>query len=238
MLSKALLVVKSKAALAILGVALVGGGGTVAAVAATQGHVSLPGMQQSAKTPDADATKTGDNHAHTVAIEGVLKAYDATAKTISVQTKDVATPTTVSVDATTRINGDKVSALADLTKNIGHKVEVQADKQADGTLLAWKITVQGVDNSNGQDNSHGSDNGQGDNQHPLSGTISAVNVAAGTFTLKLPDGTTKTISVSTQTRFDGSMHGLANLKANMHVTVKGTAQPDGTIAATSIEAGA
>jgi len=141
MLSKVLSVVKSKAALVVLGTALVGGG--TAAVAAAMSHQnSLTGAHAGA-TVKTDATREADgNHAHTVSIEGVLKGYNAGAGTISVQVKHGKSTTTVLVNAKTRINGEHVSSLADLAKNIGHKVEVQADNQGNGTLVAWEVTVE------------------------------------------------------------------------------------------------
>ena len=151
MLAKVLTVVKSKAALAVLGVALVGGG-TVAAFAATGHQVPFTGNHADAAAKPDTAHNAHNKHGHTVSIEGVLKSYNAGA--ISVQSKD-GTSTTITVNADTRINGDHVSALGDLAKNIGNKVEVQAEKQSNGKLVAWKVTVAGADSAtSGQDNSN------------------------------------------------------------------------------------
>ena len=80
MLSKALLVVKS-AALAILGVLVVGGGGTAVAVTATGGQVpvlsALVGHAPHAASKTPEAGTSASSHAHTVSLEGVLKGYDA-----------------------------------------------------------------------------------------------------------------------------------------------------------------
>lgn len=161
MLSKVLTVVKSKAALAVLGVVLVGGG-AAAAYAATGHQVPLTSNQGNASAKSGDNGKpdathnTHNNHGHTVSIEGVLKGYNAGAATISVESRDGNSTTTITVNAGTRINGDQASALADLARNIGHRIEVQADKQSNGKIVAWKVTVQGAtasvsvhDNSNG-----------------------------------------------------------------------------------------
>jgi hypothetical protein len=154
----------------------------------------------------------------------------------------------VAEDETT-VNGDQATSLADLTKNLNHRVQVQADQQGDNSLLAWKITVGGPANPNagngGTSGSNGDGHGAGSNggssdtgQRPLVGTVGSVDVGASSFVLKETDGTSVTVTVSGATQFLGSVHALANLKANMHVTVKGTKQADGTIAASSIQIGA
>src|SRR5215469_18881305 len=146
MLSKALLVVKSKAALAILGVLVVGGGGTAVAVTATGGNVpvlsTLVGHASHTTTKTPGAGNSASSHAHTVSLEGVLKGYIASANTISVLGNGATSATTIDVNSSTTVNGVHATALADLSKAIGKKVQVQATKQTDGTLLAWKITVE------------------------------------------------------------------------------------------------
>jgi hypothetical protein len=57
--------------------------------------------------------------------------------------------TTIHVNSKTEVNGEHASSLKDLSKNIGQKVQVQATRQSGGTLLAWKITIEGVTNSQG-----------------------------------------------------------------------------------------
>jgi hypothetical protein len=146
MLGKALLVVKSKAALAILGVLVVGGAGTAVAVTATGGNIpvlsALVGNAAHAASKTPKAGNHASSHAHTVSLEGVLKGYNATANTISVLGNGAASATTIDVNSSTEVNGEHATALADLKKAIGHKVQVQATKQSGGTLLAWKITVE------------------------------------------------------------------------------------------------
>ena len=63
-------------------------------------------------------------------------------------------------------------------------------------------------------------------------------IATSSFVLTEADGTNVTVVVSGTTEFQGSAHTLADLKAHMHVTVKGSKQTDGTIAATSLLVGA
>jgi uncharacterized protein DUF5666 len=53
------------------------------------------------------------------------------------------TPTTITVNADTKLDGQRASTLADLARAIGRKVQVQAQKQSNGSLVAWKITVLG-----------------------------------------------------------------------------------------------
>lgn len=218
MLSKVAALVKSKVALAALGVVLAGTGGT-AALAAT-GHLpTLP--SQSNATQNADGNN--DNHGHTVSIEGTLKAYNAGAKTISVQEADAKSPTTIGVNSDTRVNGDQATKLSDLTANIGHKVQVQATKQSNGSLVAWKITVTGATD----DHSQGSGNSR-----EVVGTISSVN--ANGFVVKTAQGDSVVVDINTKTAFAGMATALAKVKTGMRVEVHGTMQSNGSILADSV----
>lgn len=261
MLAKLVALIHSKVALAVVGVALVSGGGTAVAVAATGGHVPLiSSIATTTKTSTTDTQNTTNNHAHTVAVEGVLKGYDAGAHTLSIQTKDATTPTAVSVNGDTRVSGEHATSLADLAKNIGHSVQVQADKQSDGSLLAWKVTVQGANksdnagngNSNGDThgNGQGAGSGQGagqgsgddhgpattgdeNSQRVVSGTIASVGGTS--FEVTLESGGTATVSVTSSTHYAGVVHSLADLKTGMRVTAGGSAQADGGVIATVVE---
>ncbi len=256
MLDKLALLLKGKAAAGVVALVLAGTGGTAVAVAA-QTHTG-PFANTHASSGSAAASNSHGNgqgpsansHAHTIAIEGVLTAYDADAKTIGVQkTGDTAT-TTIAVNDQTTVNGDQATVLADLTKSLKHKVQVQADQQSDNSLLAWKITVGGPANPNANNGDGNGGNGSsnqgnggsggsgGSGQQPLVGTVSSVDTTASSFVLKENDGTSVTVAVSNATQFQGSVHSLADLKANMHVTVKGAKQTDGTISATSLQVGA
>lgn len=245
MLDKVALLLKGKAALAVVGLIIAGGGGTAVAVAA-QTHTGPFANTHASSTPAGAAHGSGSSnniHAHTVAIEGVLHAYDAGARTISVLEHGKASATTISVNDQTTVNGDQAKSLADLAKNLNHNVQVQADKQDDGTLLAWKVTVGGPANPNaGNGSGNSGDNkgngGQSTDQRPLVGVVSSINIATSSFVLTEADGTNVTVTVSGTTEFEGSAHTLADLKAHMHVTVKGSKQTDGTIAATSLQVGA
>lgn len=234
MTTKLLALLHSKIAAAVIGVLLVGGSGA-AVVAANHGQIPFTHSAATAThTPDAHASDS--NHAHTVSITGKLTAYDASAKTIAVQATGATTSTTISVDANTRVNGEHATALSDLTAAIGHDVQVQADKQSDGTLLAWKITVQGNDSSHGNGNNNGNGNGNGSHtgQHQIAGTIASIGTDS--FTVTLADGTTKTVTISASTQFAGAVHSVKDLKQGMHVSIQGTDQTDGTFAASQIEA--
>jgi len=145
------------------------------------------------------------------------------------------TPTTgtftIAVNGDTKVNG-RASTLADLTKAIGGKVQVQAQDDGKGNLTAWKVTVSGDDGSDGS----GQGGDHGGQAKSVEGTVGTVNAGAGTFTLKPQSGSAITVHVSTQTKFDGSVHNLAGLKSGMHVQVQGTTQSDGSIAAAQVEA--
>lgn len=220
MLSKVALLVKSKVALAALGVAVVGTGGT-AALAAT-GHLpSLPA--QSNATQSAHGDNGDGNHGHTVSIEGTLKAYNAGAKTISVQAEDAKSATTIGVNNDTRVNGAQATKLSDLTANIGHKVQVQATKQSNGSLVAWKITVTSATDDHSQDS---------DNSREVVGTISSVN--ANGFVVKTAKGDSVVVVVNSKTAFAGVANALAKVKTGMRVEVHGTMQSNGSMLADSI----
>jgi hypothetical protein len=53
--------------------------------------------------------------------------------------------------------------------------------------------------------------------------------------INLPDGGTKTVTVSSATHFAGRTHKLSDLKVGDTVSVHGSAQSNGTVAATSVE---
>jgi hypothetical protein len=156
----------------------------------------------------------------------VLKGYDASGNTISVLGNGATSATTIDVNSSTTVNGVHATALADLSKAIGKKVQVQATKQTDGTLLAWKITVEAATATPGP--------GQGQGQQvELVGTVSSVGTTS--FVLTLPNGSTKTVTVSGATLFAGRAHKLGDLKKGDSVSVHGTTQSDGTVAATAVE---
>jgi hypothetical protein len=238
MLTKLAAIVQSKVALAVLGAALVGGTGTAAALAATSGHSPLglgtaqhTGSTEGTKAPHA--TEAADDHAHTISLEGVLKGYNASGKTISVQTKDATSPTTVSVNGSTEVNGEHANSLSDLSQNISHDVQVQATKQSNGSLLAWKITVQGADTEGNGNDDHGQGNSSQNQPAIVLGTVASIG--AGSFVVTRANGSTVTVTVNSSTRFEGVAHGLVDLKKGMRVAAEGTTQSDGTVLASAVQ---
>lgn len=229
MLTRLLALVHSKIALATLGVLLVAGSGAAVAAATHSQSPTVQASSTTSHTPDASDGK-GD-HAHSVALEGKLTAYSASSHTIAVQAKDSGKATTVNVDANTRVDGEHANSLKDLTGAIGHDVQVQATKQSNGSLLAWKITVQGIDAKHGSDDG---EDGTGDDgqQHAVAGTITAVS--ASSFTVKLANNSSVTVTASASTQFDGTVHSFRDLKMGMHVSVQGLMQSNGDFAATRI----
>jgi len=81
--------------------------------------------------------------------------------------------------------------------------------------------------SNGQSNRHGSSH----SRHQLSGTISSIDKSHSSFVLKQCDGTSKTVTTSSKTRFEDGLKSFSDLKAGLSVDVEGTTQKNGTFAA-------
>jgi hypothetical protein len=228
MLTKLITLARGKVALAVLGVVLVGGGSAAVAFAAT--HSAPSGQHSSSASNDNNGKSADTNHGHTISLEGVLKAYNAGAHTISVLKTGATAATSVTVNAATRVNGEHASSLADLAKNIGHKVEVSATKQSNGSLLAWKVTVQGTDDQGGS----ASDDHSGQNtQHQADGKITSLS--SGSFVITLGNGTKLTVVVNSATKFGGTVHGFAGLKQGLRVNVRGTLQSNGSLLATEID---
>lgn len=108
MLAKALTVVKSKVALAVLGVILVGGSGGAVAAAAHSGQLHGLGLQLGAAHGDSSGSSQGksDDRAHA---EGLLTACDPSTGAISVKDAQGVTHAFI-VTSTTRFEGDIHSA--------------------------------------------------------------------------------------------------------------------------------
>lgn len=229
MLKQLALLVQNKIALAAIGTVLVAGGGA-ATVAVVHNNNAASQSQAAHATATAASAAHAGSHAHTIAVEGTLKAYDAGGKTITVQPKDGSAAMTIAVNGDTKVNGASASKLADLTHAVGSGVQVQATKQSDGSLLAWKITVQGTPQPRGTPGS-GSQNAQA-----VHGTVVSVDTAGSSFLLKLDDGSSVTVTVNASTTFDGRAHKLADLAKGMGVAVQGTRQSDGSIAASHVSA--
>jgi hypothetical protein len=241
MLSKLALLLKSKAALAVVGAVLIGGTGAVA-VAATEGRLTPPGAANSSRTGThgAHATQTPGtgNHGHTVAIEGTLIACPtSTATPTSTVTPGTSvavicvqdargTMYQVAITSTTTINGDHALTSLSWSALIGFKVQVQATTQPDGSLAAWKVTIEGGSNSGKP--------GVPGQRTAVAGTIATLGT--NSLALTLDAGGTQLITVSSTTVYAGKAHQFSDLAVNMRVTVQGNVQPDQSIAATRIEA--
>lgn len=252
MLTKVLALLNSKVALAVVGALVISGGGAAAVATAATGHVPIlgttVGQASSHTSTSTSAEVAAETHAHSQTFVGVLKSYDATAHTISVQPRQ-GNPVTITVDAQTKVNGVHATQLSDLTKDVGHNVEVEATKAANGTLTAWKVTVQGTPATAGADNSpdkgsQGSsdanqqsqdhstgDNSQHSEQRNVSGKVTAVTGTS--FTMQSDSGSV-TVTVSAQTRFTGIVNTLTSIKVGMSVSVTGTSTSSSTIAATVV----
>lgn len=142
---------------------------------------------------------------------------------------------TVVLNADTKVNGEHASNRGDLCQGIGHGVEVQATKGSDGSLTAWKVTLQGKDGSDkSSSGGTGSEQGQGQSA-TATGSISALDVAKHTFLVTGANGTVTHVTVNASTQFEGGIHSLADLHVGAHVSVQGTKQADGSILATRVE---
>ncbi|HEX9068747.1 MAG TPA: DUF5666 domain-containing protein [Ktedonobacterales bacterium] len=142
---------------------------------------------------------------------------------------------TVGLNADTKVNGEHASTRGDLCQGIGHGVEIQATKASDGSLTAWKVTLQGKDSSD-KGSSGGGDGSEGQGQSATAtGSISALDVAKHTLSVTAENGTVTHVTVNASTQFSGGIHSLADLHVGGHVTVQGTKQTDGSILATRVE---
>jgi hypothetical protein len=144
---------------------------------------------------------------------------------------------TVTTDSSTQFFSGGAAVTLD-SFAIGNVVEVEGVPQADGSVLARKISLEGNDDAadagddNGDD--HGGQGGQGggDDTNPrLEGTLSAIN--GTTLTVS---GITVTTSASTVFEASDETHiALTDLVVGERVEVRGTAQPDGSFAASKVE---
>jgi len=209
MFGKLVIVLHNKIALTALGVLLVGAGGTAVVAAAANG-TGIPLLHQSSSNgagQDQDDENELRGAVNTVGSASfTVKLSDGTAKTVSVSKQ-------------TQFK-DELHGLADL--KAGMQVEVKGSAQSDGTFAA--TSVEAVNQAPEDKDEHDGE---------LEGTVAKVE--AHSFELKLEDGKTKNITVSDQTEFEDGLHGLADLKAGMQVEAKGSAQSDGTFAATKVE---
>ena len=245
MFTKLLAILQSKVALAAVGVVLVTGTGA-AAVAADHGKVPFTAItliqsdHTSNGTPDTTSGSPASQGNH-VAMEGILKGYDSTAGTISVLAEHGTTPTTFTVNSSTQVNGAHATALTDLSSAVGHKVQIQATKQADGTFVANKVTVEAnepqptetVDSKETHDTPTSTPSqGESSGRHEVSGKVSMTNGTS--FTIVTDNGKSITVNVTGATQFSGSLHSMADVKSGMRLQIYGTTQADGSVTAQAI----
>ncbi|HEX8981982.1 MAG TPA: hypothetical protein VF792_04375 [Ktedonobacterales bacterium] len=121
MLEKLAAFAKTKAAIALLGVAVVGGGGGAVAVAATTGHLSTMGV-------NLDASHSDNEGDHT-SVEGLLTG--CTGSSVSVKDRD-GKSWTFNVTSTTKFNGD-VKGDAQGDSKAGASTEKPDATEAAGT---------------------------------------------------------------------------------------------------------
>jgi len=157
-----------------------------------------------------DTTTTPDPGQDTSAsIQGVLIAMSG-AKPALVLTVGTTTVRTTS--------GTEVKRRGDVqtldTLKVGQTLHVVGDRQADGSLIARKIEID-VDATGGEFEIEGSVGG-------LKGTCPAVQFGVNGFS----------VATSASTTFEGGA--CSALKSGDKVTVKGTRQADGSVAATRV----
>lgn len=98
MLEKLAALAKTKAAIALVGVTLVGGAGATAAVAATTGHLNTLGI-----TLNDNQSSAQDQNSNHASVEGLLTG--CTSSSLTVKDKD-GKSWTFTVNSSTKINGD------------------------------------------------------------------------------------------------------------------------------------
>jgi hypothetical protein len=135
MLEKLAALAKTKAAIALVGVTLVGGAGATAAVAATTGHLNTLGINLN--ETQTNAQDQNSNHA---SVEGLLTGCTATS--LTVKDKD-GKSWTFTVNSSTKINGDvKSDAQGASTKgsDTGDSTGASSDSKGDSSSHAGDST--------------------------------------------------------------------------------------------------
>lgn len=141
------------------------------------------------------------------------------------------TSLTVNVGSQTEFRG-ALHTLADLKAGMAVSVQGTANTSS-GVLVANE--VQDENEANDQGNGTPGAAGDGQDAAELKGTVGTIDSTSSSFALLFSDGTSKTVTVSPQTEFEGSLHRFADLTKGERVEVKGTPQTDGTFAASSVQ---
>jgi hypothetical protein len=128
--------------------------------------------------------------------------------------------TVVKVDSHTTIRSEAGPiALADL--KVGDQVQVKAQRNADGTLLAIDIKVENED-------------GEQDTEE-VQGVVTEVTPTS--MTVKTEEGHSVTVAITADTvvKKGDQTAAVADIKVGQKVEIKATRNPDGTFTATSIK---
>lgn len=214
---------KNKLAIAIVGAALIASGGATAALAGTNHFMGLGTTAHAADgTPAAGALSAStDTDADQDEVRGSVVSTDASSLTFVLHVAD-GSDVSISTTASTEFEGT-LHQFSDL--KVGLQVHVKGSQQSNGSIAASSVDSEAEDNDQHDD----------DQQPEMTGTINSVDTAHLSFVLT-PDGggASKTIVVSAHTEFDGGFSGFSDLKAGLRVEVEGSAQSDGSLAATRV----
>jgi hypothetical protein len=153
-----------------------------------------------------------------VEIEGLVQALDAGAGTLTVLDQRLGAVSILTDGATLIRRGDAAISLDDI--QVGNRVHVKALEQADGTMLATQIVLQG-------DRIGGS--------RSFSGEVLSIDSGEGSFVV---ESSTANITVRTDasTRFHrrGGPASFSDVTVGSGVEVRGTLQGDGSVLAQKV----
>jgi hypothetical protein len=149
MLAKLTALLSSKAALAALGIVLVGGAATATTVAATTGHlgpIQTPHLGEASETKTPEATEAPGVHAHTISIQGTLSAITSCPSSITKLTltdaKMSPDHTEQDSDATQAANTPGAEATENTAKTPGAQAtENAAPTDAEMTAVSGPVVV-------------------------------------------------------------------------------------------------
>lgn len=167
MLEKLAAFAKTKAALALVGVAVVGGGSGAVALAATSGHLSTLGVNLN--------DSNGDSHGHTEGVEGLLTG--CTSSTISVK-DDEGKSWTFKVTSSTKFNGDVKSGTEGAASTKG----TETGDHAGSSTTKGTETGDHAGSSTGAATTRGSDTGDHAGSSTSKGTETGDTSGKGTET--------------------------------------------------------
>jgi Domain of unknown function (DUF5666) len=135
------------------------------------------------------------------------------------------TSVAVRVNSQTEFRGS-LDGLADLV--VGMLVKVQ------GSTGSGAFTATQVENED-QHNDQNDDQGNDRQRDEFKGAVGLIHIANASFDLKLADGSTRLVTTDAQTEFEGTLHHFVDLATGQRVEVKGAAQADNSILASSVE---